>query len=181
MAAPTASATGQERHFGRDEIIVTKTDLQGRITYANDVFCRVAALDEREAVGQPHNLIRHPDMPGGVFALLWDRIQAGQEIFGYVLNLAADGRHYWVFAHVTPTFGRDGAIVGYHSNRRAASRHAIDVITPVYRDVRAAEHRAGGGSVAAARAGAAALEERLGDLGPAYDRFVWDLARAAAA
>ena len=78
---PTTAPTGAERHLHEEELIVTKTDLRGRITYANDVFLRFSALSEDEAVGQPHNLIRHPDMPGGVFAVLWERVQAGPGIF----------------------------------------------------------------------------------------------------
>ena len=84
--------SGVERIFSPEEIIVTKTDLQGRITYANEVFCRVSALREDEVLGQPHSLIRHPEMPRGVFRLLWDRLQSGQEVFAYVKNLAADGQ-----------------------------------------------------------------------------------------
>lgn len=116
---PIVTPTGVERIFSPEEIIVTKTDLHGRITYANEVFCRVSALEEADVVGQPHSLIRHPEMPRGVFRLLWDRLQRGQEVFAYVKNLAADGQHYWVFAHVTPTFDDLGRIRSFHSSRRS--------------------------------------------------------------
>src|SRR5689334_2578922 len=102
MRATRTRPTGVERTFGADEIIVTKTDPRGVITYANEVFLRVSALTEAEAAGQPHSIIRHPDMPRAVFKLLWDTLGERQEIFAYVKNLAADGAHYWVFAHVTP-------------------------------------------------------------------------------
>ncbi len=128
--------SGVERTFGRDEIIVTKTDLQGRITYANEVFCRVSAFDEADVLGKPHNIIRHPSMPAGVFKLLWDRLRAGQELFTYVVNMAGDGGHYWVFSYVTPTFDARGSIIGYHSNRRVPSRSALIVIEPLYREIR---------------------------------------------
>ncbi|MGE5764846.1 MAG: PAS domain-containing protein [Mycobacterium leprae] len=104
--------SGVERTFGEDEIIVTKTDPRGVITYANRVFLRVSAYDEPDVIGQPHNLIRHPGMPRTVFQLLWDTIRGGREMFAYIVNLAADGAHYWVFAHVTPSFGPAGRIVG---------------------------------------------------------------------
>jgi PAS domain S-box-containing protein len=110
--------TGVENLLGEEELIVSKTDLKGRITYANDVFIRMAKYSYAELMGAPHSLIRHPDMPRSVFKLLWDTLQAKQEIFAYVVNLAKDGSHYWVFAHVTPTFDERGTIVGYHSNRR---------------------------------------------------------------
>lgn len=118
MRTHAPAPTGVERTFEPDQIIVTKTDLQGRITYANDVFLGVSAFEEHEVLGQPHNIIRHPDMPRCVFQLLWDTLRAGEELFAYVVNLAGDGAHYWVLAHVTPSVGPTGTVVGYHSNRR---------------------------------------------------------------
>jgi len=88
MSAVAIAPTGMERRFEEDEIIVSKTDLKGRITYANQVFLRVAGYSEKEVLGQPHNLIRHPDMPRCVFKLLWDTLEAKREIFAYVLNMA---------------------------------------------------------------------------------------------
>ncbi|PLX36010.1 MAG: chemotaxis protein [Hyphomicrobiales bacterium] len=130
----TVTPTGVERHLGADEIVVSKTDLKGTITYCNDVFMRLAGYSERELLGAPHSLIRHPDMPRCVFKLLWDTLAEGNEIFAYVVNLAKDGAHYWVFAHVTPSRTEDGTIVGYHSNRRAPNRRVVDeVITPLYK------------------------------------------------
>lgn len=73
--------TGVERHFDEHEIIVSKTDLKGRITYANDTFLRVAGYRENEILGQPHSIIRHPDMPRCVFVLLWQTIEAGSRDF----------------------------------------------------------------------------------------------------
>ena len=110
--------TGVENLLGEEELIVSKTDLKGRITYANDVFIRMAKYSYAELMGAPHSAIRHPDMPRCVFKLLWDTLQSRQEIFAYVVNLAKDGSHYWVFAHVTPSYAKDGRIIGFHSNRR---------------------------------------------------------------
>jgi len=141
MKRPTP--TQVERTFGEDEIIVSKTDTRGRITYANDVFCRVSLYSEDELLGQPHSLIRHPDMPRAVFQLLWDAIQAGREIFAYVVNLAADGAHYWVLAHVTPSFDPAGRVVGYHSNRRSPHRDAVTAASELYARLRAEERPVG--------------------------------------
>lgn len=118
---------GQERLFGADEIIVSKTDTRGVITYANEVFLRVSAYPEADIIGKPHNVIRHPDMPRVIFDVLWEHLAAGEEIFAYVDNLAADGAHYWVLTHVTPTVDATGRTLGYHSNRRlpAASRRML--------------------------------------------------------
>src|ERR1700761_2971359 len=117
-AAMEPTLTGVERHFDTDDVIVTKTDPGGRLTYANEVFLNISHLTEKQALGAPHSIIRHPDMPASVFRLLWQTIQEGREIFAYVLNRATNGDHYWVFAHVTPSFDAGGNIVGYHSNRR---------------------------------------------------------------
>jgi PAS domain S-box-containing protein len=170
--------TGITRTFGIDEVIVTKTDLQGRMTYVNDVFLRVAGYAERDVIGKPHNIIRHPEMPRAVFGLLWQEIQAGNEIFAYVNNLASDGANYWVFAHVTPTRSR-GRIVGYHSNRRVPDAAAVRAITPVYRQL-LEEERRHSHPVQAIDASTRLLGTILGDAGITYDQFVWSLAGASA-
>lgn len=165
--------TGVEREFGREQIIVSKTDPQGRITYANELFCAVSGYAEEELTGAPHNVVRHPDMPMAVFQLLWDTIARGQEMFAYVVNLAADGGHYWVFAHVSPTFGGDGGIVGYHSNRRWVAPAVRAEVGALYATIRHAE-RAPGGKKDRIAAGTAALQSLLADR--TYDELVWSLA-----
>jgi len=172
--------TGTERMFGRDEVIVSKTDLQGRLTYCNDVFCRVSGYDEADLLGRPHNIIRHPDMPGSVFKLLWNTIERGEEIFAYVLNLAADGAHYWVLAHVTPSFDADGTLVGHHSNRRLPARGAIREVEPVYRTLLAEERRHQSGPQAAT-AGLALLQSLLAEQDTTYEAWVWDITNRYAA
>ncbi|BCJ42584.1 chemotaxis protein [Actinoplanes ianthinogenes] len=174
MRATRIRPTGIERTFGDHEMIVTKTDPRGVITYANDVFLRVSALTEAEAVGQPHNLIRHPDMPRGVFKLLWDALGEQREIFAYVLNLAADGAHYWVLAHVTPSYDAGGRVVGYHSNRRRPAPAAVAAISDLYAKVRAAESRHDHTPDAVA-AGHQALQDILAERGMEYDELVWSL------
>jgi len=133
--------TGVERRFGEEEIIVSKTDLNGRITYVNDVFLRVSGFTEEEVVGQPHSMIRHPEMPRAVFKLLWDSIQSGSEIFAYVCNMCKNGDHYWVLAHVTPTKNARGEILGFHSNRRVPDRAALAAVQDVYAALLAEERR----------------------------------------
>lgn len=134
--------TGVERFFGEDEIIVSKTNLKGHITYCNDVFQRIAGYSEKELLGAPHSIIRHPDMPRCVFALLWDTIQAGNEIFAYVINRCKNGDHYWVNAHVTPSWDSAGRIISYHSNRRVPDRNIVEkAIIPLYRQLIAEEQR----------------------------------------
>lgn len=111
--------TGQHVRFSPDDIIVSKTDLKGVITYANHTFCEVSGFKESDIIGQPHSIIRHENMPRCVFKLLWDYIASGREIFAYVVNRTIDNNYYWVLAHVTPSFDKAGHVVGYHSNRRS--------------------------------------------------------------
>lgn len=177
---PTATPTGVNRTFGVDQLIVSKTDLKGVITYANDVFLDVSKYGWDELVGQPHNIVRHPDTPRGLFKYLWSTISSGNEIFAYLNNLAKDGAHYWVLAHVTPTLDARGRVIGYHSNRRLPSADAIAKAEAVYTLMRTAEssHKQ---AVAAAEAGERALVNALRDRGVTYEEFVWDAINATEA
>ncbi len=174
MPSSTAQPTSSERTFPADQIIVSKTDPTGRVTYANDVFQTVGLYSESELLGQPHSILRHPDMPRCVFKLLWDTIKDGREIFAYVKNLAKNGDFYWVLAHVTPTFDDDGTITGYHSNRRAPERAALDIIEPLYKDL-LAEERRHSDRKQGMQAGYARLMELLQEQGVSYDEFVFSL------
>jgi PAS domain S-box-containing protein len=142
MSEEARPMTGRERTFADDEVIVSKTDLKGKIVYANRVFLRLAGMSEKEALGAPHSIVRNPNMPRCVFKLLWDTIQNGKEIFAYVVNRSMNGDHYWVFAHVTPSRDSSGNIIGYHSNRRTPDRRILDqAIVPLYRTLLQEEER----------------------------------------
>jgi len=134
--------TGVERFFDDNELIVSKTDLKGKLTYVNNVFLRLADYSEKDCLGQPHNMIRNPEMPRCIFKLLWDTIQDGNEIFAYVVNRSANGDHYWVLAHVTPSYDAHGTMVGYHSNRRTPNREILEsTIIPLYKQLLAEEQK----------------------------------------
>lgn len=162
----------EEIKFRDSEIIVSKTDLKGRIEYVNDVFCRVSEMSTAEVVGQPHSIIRHPDMPRTVFKFMWETIQSGNEIFAYVKNMSATGKYYWVIAHVTPSRDASGEIVGYHSNRRVPSRKGIQEIQPLYTKLvnyeMAASNRKQG-----LLDGEAHLHSMLANVGQSYEEFIW--------
>lgn len=169
------SLTGIERTFAPHELIVTKTDLKGHITYANDVFIRLAGYPEDQIMGAAHNLIRHPHMPHGVFKLLWDTLKARKEIFAYVVNRSANGDHYWVLAHVTPSYDEQGQVTGYHSNRRVADVKIVrDVIEPLYAATCQAEAQARTTPEKAA-AGLAYLSSVLEEKGITYDELIFSL------
>ncbi|OSQ40671.1 PAS domain-containing protein [Thalassospira mesophila] len=167
--------TGKERHFGADELIVSKTDLKGRITYANDTFLDIADYTEDEVLGQPHSVIRHPDMPRCVFHLLWSEIEAGREIFAYVVNMAKNGDHYWVYAHITPSFDQHGKVTGYHSNRRVPEAGVVEKsIKPLYAELRKIEESQPSRKEGMLMAGRA-MAQKVKDLGLEYDQFVQSL------
>ncbi len=121
----TSFLTGIERTFDDNDLIVSKTDLKGRVTYANPTFLHVAGFTEQEILGEPHSVVRHPDMPRSMFKFLWDTIEAGTEVFAYVINRARNGDHYWVYAHVTPSYDLTGKMIGYHSTRRVPDREVV--------------------------------------------------------
>jgi PAS domain S-box-containing protein len=166
--------TGEARTFAPDELIVSKTDLRGVITYANDVFLRISRYELDEVIGRPHNLIRHPEMPRAVFALLWQTLSEGRELFAYINNLASDGAHYWVLAHVTPSYSADGAVIGYHSNRRRPSPGAIRTVTPLYRRL-VEEERRHPTAKAAVAASSRLLDELVAAEAGSYEEFIWSV------
>lgn len=132
---PAIKLKNEEIKLADDEFIVSKTDTQGRILYANRVFMEISGYPENELLGVQQNIIRHPDMPRGVYRFLWNTVESGNEFFGFVKNLCADGRYYWVFANVTPDYDGDGKLVGYLSVRRKPSQSAIDSIASIYAEM----------------------------------------------
>lgn len=116
------------------DILISATDPQGRITFANNCFYEVAEYEPGELVGKPHNIIRHPDMPKTAFADLWSVIQAGNIWQGYVANRSKTRRTYWVKANVFPCF-ENQKIVGYISVRTAPDREKIEQAIKAYRKV----------------------------------------------
>lgn len=122
------------------DLIVSKTCLKGNVTYANRKFMNISGFSEQEMLGQPHSLIRHPDMPKGVFRMMWNELKKGNEFLGFVKNLSADGAFYWVFANITPDVDLNGTVKGFYSVRRKPSPETVkQVIEPLYRKMRQIE------------------------------------------
>jgi PAS domain S-box-containing protein len=137
---PKIEPINLQRKLSDQDIISSKTDLHGRITYANRTFMEISGYSETELLNQQHNIIRHPDMPRGVFHLMWQILKSGQEFFGFVKNLSADGGYYWVFATITPYFDSGNKIRGYYSIRRNPPDSALEVMTPIYQEMLRIEH-----------------------------------------
>ena len=155
-----------ELTFSENEIVVSKTDTGGRITYGNQLFLKLSGYIEKEILNKPHNIIRHPDMPRVVFKLLWDYIQNGKEIHAYVVNKSKNGDYYWVFANVTPSYDDNQKIIGYFSVRRKPSQRALDIIKPLYKELLNAERHGG------MEASMKILNEILEKKGVSYEEFI---------
>lgn len=121
-----------EEYLFEGRAIVSETDLNGIITYANRKFCEISGYTPQELIGEPHNIIRHPDMPKAAFAQMWKTIQSGAMWHGIVKNLRKDGRYYWVDTEVTPTYDENGKVKGYMAARKPASRKNIDEAAVLY-------------------------------------------------
>lgn len=128
----------EEVPFPEGKLIVSRTNLQGIITHCNQSFIEMSGFFEQELIGQPHYILRHPDMPAVAFKDLWDTIQSGKKWHGYVKNLRKDGRYYWVYATVIPNV-RDNKIVSYTSVRRKPSRKIVENCIALYADLKQKE------------------------------------------
>jgi len=122
-----------EEYIYEGNVIISQTDLKGIITYANRMFCEISGYKSQELIGQPHNIIRHPDMPRGAFSKMWDTIQGGQAWNGLVKNLRKDGLYYWVDTEILPITDSDDNITGYIAARKPASRKDIQESQDIYR------------------------------------------------
>ncbi len=105
-----------ETEIPKDEVIISRTDLKGIITYANETFAEISGYAVDELIGRPHNILRHPDMPKSVYKELWDTIKEGKQWSGYVKNLRKDRGYYWVYAEVSGVY-KEGKLVEYKSIR----------------------------------------------------------------
>ena len=113
--------------------IVSKTNSKGIIEYGNDYFVEISGYSEEELIGQPHSIVRHPDMPQIAFKLMWDRIKEGKNFIAVVKNLAKDGSYYWVITEFEPKVDPiSNEIISHTAFRKAAPQKAIDEIEPIY-------------------------------------------------
>lgn len=134
----TVRVRDEEHPYPDGKLIVSRTDPAGVITHANAAFIEMSGYTEAELIGQPHHILRHPDMPAAAFADLWQTVARGEKWHGYVKNLRKDGSYYWVYATVIPNV-RGGQVVGYTSVRRKPSRTRVDECVALYARMRAEE------------------------------------------
>jgi methyl-accepting chemotaxis protein len=126
--------SNKEKLFASGQSLVSETDLKGNIVYANEAFVEVSGYSLEELVGQPHNIIRHPDVPTQWFADLWQQLEQGKPWHQYIKNRTKNGEFYWVEANIAPVL-QNGVCVGYKSVRTPVERDLIPKIEKSYQDV----------------------------------------------
>jgi len=121
-----------EEYMYVGDVIISQTDLKGNIVYANRMFCDTSGYRASELTGQPHNIIRHPDMPKAAFEKMWETIKSGQAWNGIIKNMRKDGLYYWVDTEILPLKDSDDKVTGYIAARKPASRKNIEETKETY-------------------------------------------------
>lgn len=167
----------QEVEWDKTQTIISRTDKFGTIDFANDTFCDVCGYSREELLGQPHNIIRHPDMPQIIFKVLWDNILEGNNFHAIVKNLSKSGKYYWVITNFSIT--RDyqtGEIISFLARRSSVPKSVVDeYIAPFYKKLLEIEKAQG------IRASAAFVGEYLKNAGKTYPEFIYDIMKGSGA
>jgi len=133
----------REKEVTAIDLIVSKADAEGNITYVNPIFSKISGYSHGELLDQPHSILRHPDMPKVIFKYLWDNLKAGNDVVAFVKNLCKDGSYYWVLATVRTAKNPDGSFRNYLSTRRRVSPEAKKTIGEFYAKLLETEKREG--------------------------------------
>ncbi len=141
MQKPVANEN--EKEVKSVDLIVSKADTEGNITYVNPIFMKISGYKQGELYDMPHSMLRHPDMPKVIFKYLWENIQKGNDVSSYVKNLCKDGSFYWVLATVKMAKNPDGSFRNYMSTRRAISERAKEKISALYKRLLEIEQSSG--------------------------------------
>lgn len=162
--------SGKEIKVNKEMMIVSRTNTQGIIEYANPNFSEITGYALSELVGKPHNIVRHPDMPKIIFKWMWERIQSGRDMYAVVKNRTKNGDYYWV----TTKFDirrdpQDQAIIGYVAYRKAAPAFVVESIEKLYRQLLEIEHTSG------VEASEVFLKGFLDTKGMTYDEYLASL------
>jgi len=135
MSIQKIKPTGKTLKIKDGEIIISKTDMSGKITYANDTFIELSAFSKDELLGAPHNIIRHPDMPKALFYFMWDRINRGKNFKAVVKNITKNGDAYWVVTDFSIKKAPDGSVKYYTAFREGAPSYVVRDISLVYKEI----------------------------------------------
>ncbi|OSY87141.1 hypothetical protein WH52_12815 [Tenacibaculum holothuriorum] len=167
---PPTIILDEEVKWDKSQTIVSKTDVHGTILYANDAFTKTCEYNAIELIGEPHNVIRHPDMPKVAFKALWDALKKGNNFHAIVKNLTRSGRYYWVITDFTIDKNEKGEVTGYTGRRKAVPNSVIEKIEPLYKTLLDIE------KIKGEKASELYFEAYLKEeIGKSYDEFVIDL------
>jgi len=161
----------QEISFSKKKFIVSKTDIKGNILFINKNFSDISGYTEDEIIGEPHNVLRHPDMPRSIFFLVWNSLLSGREVSGVVKNLAKSGEYYWVIADFSIKRDNYGKIQSFTAFRRAAPDQVIEEIDDLYKTMLNIEKKHG------MEGALSYLESYLEEKHMSYDEFLGELIR----
>jgi PAS domain S-box-containing protein len=117
------------------DLIVSKSDAEGNITYVNPIFIKISGYAHGELLGKPHSILRHPDMPKVIFKYLWENLQKNNDVVAYVKNLCKNGNYYWVLATVKTAKNPDGSFRNHMSTRRCITENAKEIISKLYKEL----------------------------------------------
>jgi PAS domain S-box-containing protein len=162
--------TSKEVKMKPEDMIVSKTDIKGHITYCNDAFMEFAGYYEEELLGQSHSIIRHPDMPRAVFRLLWNKLHEEEEFFGFIKNMCKDGSFYWTYSNIFLNFGAENELLGYMSVRRYPPVEGVEFFQNLYQKMLEVESQYEG-SREGMDASWSLLQEVVSEKG-GYDQYV---------
>lgn len=160
----------EEIKFSKKKFIVSKTDVDGNILFVNKNFCDITGYGYEELMGQPHNILRHPQMPKAIFYMLWKSLLAGMEVSAIVKNVAKSGKFYWVIADFSMQRDEHGKLASFSSLKRVAPKYVSERIEELYEGMIAAERK--GGMEASLRFLEIFLEERQMNYGEYLDDVV---------
>lgn len=133
----------EEERLTLVDIIVSQSDLEGSIIYANPIFYRVSGYPYGKLIGANHNIVRHPEMPKTIFKSLWKQLKEKQEVYCFIKNQSKENKYYWVFAYIRPSLNKDGSLRNYISIRRTISNKARAIIEPFYKQLLSVENTNG--------------------------------------
>lgn len=165
----TTSYVPKEIKLDPSKTIMSKTNRKGIIEYANDYFMEISGYEEYELMGQPHNIIRHPDMPKVIFKELWARLNKGENIYALVKNKAKNGDYYWVLTSFETRYNENGEIISHYAHRKAAPANAVYQIEKIYKTLLSIEKNQ---SIAVSEK---YFEGLLEEKNMNYDAFILDL------
>lgn len=153
------------------KMIVSKTDIKGKIIYGNEYFCELSGYKESELISSPHNILRHPDMPKAIFRLMWRHLKSGRNIMAVVKNMSKNGNYYWVTTDFETIKDSHGYIKYYVAYRQSAPIHVVEEMEKLYKKLLAIEE------IHDIEASTAYLNAFLEEKRMNYDQFITELAK----